>query len=68
MGLDPDQPVLVVQTQMGGGLPKPVANTTLFPLFAQVVKPWYNSIKNIWLLIIGPSGYDNEASDIHQVA
>jgi len=36
--------------------------------FARVVRLGQNRVAHTWLLISGPNGYDNEASDLHQLS
>jgi len=36
--------------------------------FARVVRLGQNRVPHTWLLISGPNGYDNRASDLHQLS
>jgi len=76
----PNPSVFVNTPKVGGtGLNLSVANHAVITqkfwvlneqrqTFARVVRLWETRVPNTWLFNIGPSGYDNNASDLHQLS
>ena len=76
----PNPSVFVTKPKVGGtGLNLTAANHAVITqkfwvlnerrqAFAQVVRLGQNRVPHTWLLNTGPNGYDNRASDLHQLS
>jgi len=76
----PNPSVFVITPKVGGtGLDLTAVNHAVIPqkfwvlneqrqAFTRVVRLGQNRVPHTWLLNTGPNGYDNRASDLHQLS